>query len=28
MEEIITNIVDTADIAKIAKPLYNFKAAE
>ena len=28
MEEIIANIGDTADIVKIIKPLYNFKAAE
>jgi RNA-splicing ligase RtcB len=28
MEEIIANIEDTADIAEIIKPLYNFKAAE
>ena len=28
MEEIISNIGDTADIIKTIKPLYNFKAAE
>ena len=28
MDEIIANIGDTADIVKIIKPLYNFKAAE
>ena len=28
MAEIIANIADTADIVKIIKPLYNFKAAE
>ena len=28
MEEIITNIADTADIIKTLKPLYNFKAAD
>jgi RNA-splicing ligase RtcB len=28
MEEIVANIGDTADIIKIIKPIYNFKAAE
>jgi RNA-splicing ligase RtcB len=28
MEEIIENITDTAEIVKIIKPVYNFKAAE
>jgi RNA-splicing ligase RtcB len=28
MDEIIENIQDTADIVKIIKPIYNFKAAE
>ncbi|MDR1002409.1 MAG: RtcB family protein [Oscillospiraceae bacterium] len=28
MEEIIANIADTADVAEIIKPVYNFKAAE
>ena len=28
MEEIVSNIGDTAEIIKIIKPLYNFKAAE
>ena len=28
MEEIVANIGDTADIVKIIRPLYNFKAAE
>ena len=28
MDEIIRNIHDTADIVKIIKPVYNFKAAE
>jgi len=28
MEEIIANINDTADIVKMVKPIYNFKAAE
>ena len=28
MEEIIENITDTAEIMKIVKPVYNFKAAE
>jgi RNA-splicing ligase RtcB len=28
MEEIVKNIADTAEIAKIIKPVYNFKAAE
>ena len=28
MDEIINNISDTAEIVKIIKPVYNFKAAE
>jgi len=28
MDEIISNIGDTADIEKTIRPLYNFKAAE
>ena len=28
MQEIINNIVDTVEIIKIIKPIYNFKAKE
>jgi len=28
MYEIVNNITDTAEIVKIIKPVYNFKAAE
>lgn len=28
MDEIVSNITDTAEIIKIIKPVYNFKAAE
>ena len=28
MEEIVENIKDTAEIVKVIKPIYNFKAGE
>jgi len=28
MEDIVSNIGDTADIVSIIKPIYNFKAGE